>query len=160
MLKEDWMSKHANVKYEGGSDDSGNLIVVIVLIIAAIIILITTPWKPPKSHLVLTDKMETVETFFTEVQALSISMPLIDNETIILISDSLLVALVDLNHTWMNFVATNEDFNKYTVKMQVLNEKVEKIRIKYEAVKTLRRLEGQRNELNRVKKKKTIVQNL
>jgi hypothetical protein len=102
--------------------------------------------------------METVETFFSEVHALSLSMPLLDNEMIIIISDSLLVALVDLNHTWMNFVATNEDFNKYTIKMQVLNEKVEKIRIKYEVVKTFRELEGQAKELNR--RKKTIVQNL
>ena len=116
---------------------------ILVYILSAIILGILI-WQGtfrlvhPKYEQEFKTKIESVETYYDEAKAISLSMPLLGDTIVSMYADSLLSCLVRLNHEWVIYVKTHEGFEKYTEQIEELNQRVDKLRIEYEIVRGVR----------------------
>jgi len=131
-----------------------------ISIIAFIILVIfgvayhTHPLTKVKEKIAFEDRIEAAENYYEEAKALSLSMPLLNDSTLILISDSLGIVLLELNMSWVIYVRTQKGFQEYTEEIRTLNTNIGGIRSMYMMARDLRVLTRDlRNITPRIKKK-------
>jgi hypothetical protein len=98
----------------------------------------THPLTKAQPQKVFEDRIEDAKMYYEEAKALSISMPLLNDSAVNVISDSLMVVLIELNHSWVIYVRTQEGFEKYTEEISTLNRDIGIIRTEYEVAKGMR----------------------
>jgi len=92
----------------------------------------------PKHQQELEAKIQETEIYYEKAKALSISMPLLSDSIIYSYADGLLMATVSLNKDWVRYVATQDDFKRYTEEIEELTRDLDVLRIEYEMIRTLR----------------------
>ena len=107
----------------------------------------------------LENKISSAESYYDKAKAYALSMPLLDDSIVNSVSDSLLVTMIDLNYTWVMYVGTQEGFEDYTHDIESLNNKMDVLRVEYEAVKVFRNLQRLHHRIQprQKKKKKNFV---
>ncbi len=141
------------------------IFVIIFVIISTIFYSEIKPIFQSKEQQVFEREYKKAESFYDEAKALSLSMPLLSDSIVFVVADSLLATLVGLNHDWMIFVSKDRGYENYILRVETLNNKIDKVRLEYEIVKAFR---GMKNMLKEEeirkrrwiesKKKKTFVQ--
>jgi len=114
--------------------------IIIVGIVATIIIIafFTRPLRTTKPEKILENKIESIENFRDEAEAMSVSLPLLNDSIVKVYSDSILLILTDLNKTWIRYMQNQEEYAKYTPIIGELNKSLETLLIKYDIEKSLR----------------------
>jgi len=132
---------------------SNKFSVVIIITVAFILGITTHPFSKPANHKAFLNKIHSAEAYYDEVKALSLSMPLLPDSLVGVIADSLFVTLVKLNESWVIFVMTEDGFEKYMEDIELMNESLDYLRVKYVVENAMRNiLKGIRNmeeELNK-----------
>jgi hypothetical protein len=98
-------------------------------------------------------KIESVENYYDEAVAMSLSMPLLNDSIVNSYADSLLDVLVYFNLDWIIFVRTERGFENYTDEIKKLNEKVDKLRVEFELEITMRELRREMREMEQYEKR-------
>lgn len=131
-----------------------------ISIIALIILVIfgvgyhIQPFQPAKAKIDLENRIDAAEDYYQEAKALALSMPLLNDSAVSLISDSLIITLVELNMSWVVFVRTQDGFESYTDDIQTLNTNLEALRVRYNFERDMRKLvRDLKNITPRIKKK-------
>lgn len=107
----------------------------------------------PKHEQEFEAKIQSVETYYNEAKAISLSMPLLGDSIVGVYADSLLSCLVHLNHDWVIYVKTHEGFENYTEEIEELNERVDRLRIEYELVRSVREINRSLRQMEDWKKR-------
>ena len=89
------------------------------------------PNEKPTPQKIFENKIERAETYYDEAKAISLSMPLLNDTIIKTYGDSLFLMLITLNHDWVIYVKTQEDFEEYTEEIEKMNKKLDELRLKY-----------------------------
>lgn len=115
----------------------------------------------PKHQQALEAKIETCEDYYDRAKAFSISMPLLSDSVVFSHADGLYETIIDLNKSWVRYVATHDDYQRFTEEIQELTNELDALRVQYEFARTFREL---RNTLpyphqheKKKEKKKTFV---
>ena len=134
------------------------LYIISAIILGVLIFEGTFRFVHPKHEQEFEAKIQSVETYYDEAKAISLSMPLLGDSIIGVYADSLLSCLVHLNHDWVIYVKTHEGFGRYTEEIEELNERVDRLRIEYEFVRAIRKINRGMKQMEKEWNKKNSTQ--
>jgi len=140
---------------------------ILLYIISFIIIVVVVQHYYPRMKSIFTteqqelleNKISGAEDYYNKAKAYALSMPLLDDTIVTVISDSLLVTMIDLNYTWVMYVGSQDGFEEYTEDIESLNNKMDELRVEYETVKAIRGIQRNlyQNQLRQKKKNNKSV---